>query len=211
MGSIETVTLLVTDLVGSTGLESRIGPAAAEGLRGEHFGLLREAISEAGGRELKNTGDGLTAAFDSAAAAFWGAVSVQQRFERRNRSAEEQLLIKVGVSSGDATAVDGDYFGMPVIEAARLCDRCSGPQILAKELVAHLAGGRGHTFKAMGALELKGLPEPLAAVEVAWEPLGVEAGSLPLPARLQGVPDAGFVGRTEEADRLHELFCEAVA
>jgi class 3 adenylate cyclase len=54
---------------------------------------------------------------------------VQQRFERRNRAAEEQLLIKVGVSLGDATSSDGDYFGMPVIEAARssvVAQRLSG-------------------------------------------------------------------------------------
>jgi hypothetical protein len=127
MGSVETVTLLVTDLVGSTGLESRIGRAAAEELRGEHFGLLRDAIAEAGGRELKNTGDGWTAAFGSAAAAVSCAVSVQQRFERRNRSAGEQLLIKVGVSSGDASAVDGDYFGMPVRELVK--PRSSTPKI----------------------------------------------------------------------------------
>src|ERR1700681_4729423 len=110
MASVETVTLLVTDLVDSTGLESRIGPAAAEELRGEHFGLLREVIDEAGGREFKNTGDGLMAVFASAAAAVSCAVSVQQRFERRNRAAAEPLLIKVGVSSGDATVEEGDYF-----------------------------------------------------------------------------------------------------
>jgi tetratricopeptide (TPR) repeat protein len=136
---------------------------------------------------------------------------MQQRFERRNRSAEEQLLIKVGLSSGDAAAVEGDYFGMPVIEAARLCDRCSGAQILAKELVAHLAGARGHSFKGVGALELKGLPEPLQTVEVMWEPLGAEAWSLPLPARLQEMPPGGFVGRVKEAERLRALFGEAVA
>jgi class 3 adenylate cyclase len=120
---VETVTILITDLVGSTGLESRIGPGAADELRAEHFALLRGAVQESGGREVKNTGDGLIAAFDSASEGVSCAVAVQQRFERRNRSAEDQLLIKVGISVGDATASDGDYFGMPVIEAARLCDR----------------------------------------------------------------------------------------
>jgi tetratricopeptide (TPR) repeat protein len=158
---------------------------------------------------VKNTGDGLVAAFGSAAAAVSGAVSMQQKFECRNRTAGEQLSIKVGVSSGDATAENGDYFGMPVIEAARLCDRCAGAQILAKELVAHLAGGRGHNFQGVGALELKGLPEPLAAVEVVWEPLGDEAGSLPLPSRLRGVPPAGFVGRDVERELLRNLFGQA--
>jgi class 3 adenylate cyclase len=89
--------------VGSTQLESRVGPIVSEELRQEHFDLLREAVSEAGGREVKNTGDGLMVAFDSAAAAVSCAVSIQQRFERRNRSAKEPLLIKAGVSAGDAS------------------------------------------------------------------------------------------------------------
>ena len=210
MSQVETVTILITDLVGSTGLESRIGPGAADELRSEHFSLLRAAIEDTGGRDVKNTGDGLIAAFESASGAVSCAVSIQQRLERRNRTASEQLLIKIGLSLGDATAVEGDYFGMPVIEAARLCDRAAGGQILAKEIVAHLAGGRAdHAFKPVGALELKGLPEPLAAVEVKWEPLGAEAGWLPVPSRLQEIPPAGFVGRAVERERLRVLFEEA--
>ena len=208
---VKTVTILITDLVGSTQLASLVGPIVAEELRTEHFGLLRDAVDGSGGREVKNTGDGLMVAFESAAAAVSCAVSIQQRFERRNRSAAQPLLIKAGVSLGDATVEGGDYFGMPVIEAARLCDRCSGGQILAKELVAHLAGARGPSFRAVGALELKGFPEPLEAVELVWEPLGAEAGSLPLPARLQEMPPGGFVGRLNEAERLRELFGEASA
>ena len=146
-GGVETVTIVITDLVGSTALESRVGPVVSEELRQEHFGLLREVIAEAGGREVKNTGDGLMVAFASAAAAVSCAVSAQQRFEWRNRSAGEPLLVKAGVSSGDASTAEGDVFGMPVIEAARLCDRCSGGQILAKELVAHLAGWARPQFK----------------------------------------------------------------
>jgi class 3 adenylate cyclase len=207
---VETVTILITDLVGSTGLESRIGPGAADELRDEHFALLRGALEESGGREVRNTGDGLIAAFDSASQAVSCAVAVQQRFERRNRAAEEQLLIKVGVSLGDATASDGDYFGMPVIEAARLCEHATGGQILAKEIVAHLAGARQeNSFKSIGELELKGLPEALSTVEVDWEPLGEEGPSLPLPPRLQEMPPGGFVGRAAERERLSELFKEA--
>ncbi len=158
----------------------------------------------------KNTGDGLMLVFDSAVAAVACAVGVQQRFEFRNRSAAEQLMVKVGLSAGDATAEGGDYFGMPVIEAARLCDRCSGGQILAKELVAHLAAGRGHKFTSVGALELKGLPEPLAAVEVVWERRGEDRRLFALPARLQEAPPVGLVGRAEEGERLDELLAQAV-
>jgi class 3 adenylate cyclase len=211
MSSVQTVTILITDLVGSTGLESRIGPAAADELRSEHFSLLRSAIGEASGQEVKNTGDGLIAAFDSASQAVSCAVAVQQRFERRNRKSDEQLMIKVGLSVGDATVTDGDYFGMPVIEAARLCDRAHGGRILAKEIVAHLAGGRhDRPFKAIGGLELKGLPEPLNAVEVGWEPLGEEGSSLPLPPRLREMPPGAFMGRAAERTRLREQFEQAI-
>jgi len=48
--AVETVTILITDLVGSTALESRVGAVVAEELRGEHFSLLRRGIGEAGGR-----------------------------------------------------------------------------------------------------------------------------------------------------------------
>jgi predicted ATPase/class 3 adenylate cyclase len=203
---VETVTILITDLVGSTRLESRVGPIVAEGLREEHFGLLREAVSEAGGREVKNTGDGLMVAFPSAAAAVSCAVSIQQRFERRNRSAAEALLIKAGVSSGDASTAGGDVFGMPVIEAARLCDSCSPGQILAKEIVGHLAAGRGHAFMSVGALELKGLPAPLDVIEVVWEP-AVGAG-IALPERLRELPATAYVGRVPERERLAELWAQ---
>jgi class 3 adenylate cyclase/tetratricopeptide (TPR) repeat protein len=204
---VETVTILITDLVGSTQLESRVGPIVAEELREEHFALLREAAREAGGREVKNTGDGLMVAFESAAAAVSCAVLVQQRFERRNRSADEKLLIKAGVSAGDASTAEGDIFGMPVIEAARLCDRCSAGQILAKDLVAHLAAGRGHAFTSVGALELKGLPEPISAVEVQWEPAPVTG--IALPERLRALPATAYVGRVAERERLAELWGQA--
>ncbi len=206
-GGVETVTIVITDLVGSTALESRVGPVVSEELRQEHFGLLREVIAEAGGREVKNTGDGLIVAFASAAAAVSCAISAQQRFAWRNRSACEPLLVKVGVSSGDTSTAEGDVFGMPVIEAARLCDRCSSGQILAKELVAHLAGGRGHEFKEVGVLDLKGLPAPMPAVEVVWEPL--TSGAIALPERLGELPATRYVGRVTEREQLGEPWGQA--
>ena len=212
MESVETVTILFTDLVGSTGLEIRAGPGAANDLRGEHFALIRGALEETGGREVKNTGDGVMAAFESASAAVACAVSIQQSFERRNRQSDVQLLVRIGVSLGDATLTDGDYFGLPVIEAARLCDRAQGGQILAKEIVGHLASGRdGRAFKPVGELELKGIPEAVSALEVTWAPLEIDETSLPLPPRLQELPPGSFVGRKVEQERLTELLAEAGA
>ena len=116
MPSVETVTILITDLVGSTGLESRVGPVVADELRREHFGVLREAIAEGDGEEVKNTGDGLMVAFSGASAAIDCAVRCSSVMERRNRGAEEQLPIKVGLGMGEATHEGDDYFGMPSID-----------------------------------------------------------------------------------------------
>ena len=73
-----------------------------------------------------------------------------------------------------------------------------GGQIFASEIVAHLAGARGHEFRPLGGLELKGLPaQPLQTV-VVLEPLGEGFGVLPLQSPLQEVPPGGFVGREAE-------------
>ena len=61
--SVELATILLTDLVGSTRLATSVGPVRADELREEHFELLRDAIASSGGREVKNTGDGLMVAF----------------------------------------------------------------------------------------------------------------------------------------------------
>jgi class 3 adenylate cyclase len=76
--AIETVAVLMTDLVGSTAMADRLGPAAAEELRQEHFGLLRGALQRTGGREVKNLGDGLIVAFSSALSR-WRALALPKR------------------------------------------------------------------------------------------------------------------------------------
>jgi len=64
--AIETVSVLMTDLVGSTAMADRVGAAAAEKLRQEHFGLLRGTLERTTFREVKNLGDGLMVVFSSA-------------------------------------------------------------------------------------------------------------------------------------------------
>jgi class 3 adenylate cyclase len=202
------VSVLMTDLVGSTAIADRVGPEAAEALRAEHFGLLRGALERAGGREVKNLGDGLMVVFDSAAQALTCGVAMQQAIEARNRRSEEQLGVRIGVSVGDTTVQDGDYFGEPVVESARLCAHAAGGQIVLNALVRQLAGSRdGHSFQSLGGLELKGISEPVRAFELAWE-LAVASG-LALPERLRELPPTSYVGRVAERERLTELWEQA--
>jgi class 3 adenylate cyclase/tetratricopeptide (TPR) repeat protein len=207
-GSTQTVSMLITDLVGSTAMAERIGPLAAEELRSEHFTLLRGALERTGGREVKNLGDGLMTVFASAAQSLVCAVEMQQAIEARNRRAEEPLAVRIGVSIGEAVVEEGDYFGWPAVEATRLCAAAEGGQIVVNTLVRQVAGAlQDGSFRPLGALELKGISEPIEAFELQWEPL-LSTG-IALPERLREVPATGYVGRQAERDRLTELWADA--
>ena len=96
----ENVTVLFTDMVGSTALASSLAPDAADELRRGHFAILRQAVAEAGGTEVKNLGDGLMVVFASASAALSCAVAMQQGIERDNRGREHSVGLRVGLSGG---------------------------------------------------------------------------------------------------------------
>lgn len=208
MDRTETITVLFTDLVGSTEQSSRLGPAAAEELRSVHFGLLREAITNAGGREVKNLGDGLMAVFSSTKAALDAAVRMQTSIATHNRRSDETISVRIGIAHGDASEESGDYFGEPVVEAARLCAAAQGDQILAADAVRFMARRSGHVFITERELELKGLPEPVVAWDVAWEaPEDVAStGGAALPRRLAHRPTVSVIGRHHERDVISAAF-----
>ncbi len=202
MATTENITVLFTDLVGSTELASSLTPEAGDDVRHKHFSALRQAIATSGGTEVKNLGDGLMVVFPAASAALSCAVAMQQAVHRDNTGVDSPLGLRVGLSSGEASREADDYFGDPVIEAARLCARAEGGQILVSDLARASAGRRSaHSFTSLGELELKGLPEPIETLLVSWEPLQAEApgsGTVPLPTRLTHPPAVGVIGRENE-------------
>jgi class 3 adenylate cyclase/tetratricopeptide (TPR) repeat protein len=207
MANTQTVTVVFTDLVGSTALLSRVGEERAEELRREHFGILRDAITGAGCREVKNLGDGLMIVADSAAQGAAYAVEIQQAFDLRNRRADEPLMVRVGVSLGDADVEDADYFGVPVVEAARLCAHADAGEILVADVVRHLAGTRsGLVFESVGPLDLKGLDQPVETSRVRWTPVDPMEERPPFPVRLEAARSDTFVGRSTESERLLDVW-----
>jgi hypothetical protein len=147
-------------------------------------------------------------AFSSASAAVRCAVAMQQLFERRYRHAEQGLHVRIGVGAGESTVKDGDYFGMPSIEATRLCARAPSDGILISGLAKALAGRcDGVEFVSAGELELKGFPEPMQAFSVSWAPIAEETSAVtrwPLPALLRSVPPVSYVGRVAERAGIEE-------
>ena len=203
-----TAIVLFTDLVGSTELRSRLGEKAADELRHVHDALVAGAVEAGRGVLVKNLGDGIMATFTGAADAVGAAVAIQQAIGRHNRSSAAALEVRIGISAGDVLVEGDDCFGTPVVEAARLCGAAGGGQILASEMVRWLARSGERTFTPVGNLELKGLPEPIPAVQVDWDPL--PESSIPLPTFLTDIGRI-FVGRDGELDRLGQLWKEATA
>ncbi|MEQ1874646.1 MAG: AAA family ATPase [Ilumatobacteraceae bacterium] len=200
-----TVVICFTDIVESTALLSRLGDNVFDELRRRHFAELSREVEALGGEVVKNLGDGLMVSFTSASDAVVAAVAMQRAVDAAGRRREsDQLAIRVGISAGDATFENGDWFGVPVVEGARLCAAAQTGQILVSEVVRLLAGTRGgHEFRSMGAMELKGLAHPVDVSEVGWIPL--EAMSAPLPTPL--IADATslpFSGRHAALTQLRE-------
>ena len=122
--------------------------------------------------------------------------------------------LRIGLSVGEATFESNDYYGDPVIEAARLCAHADAGQILATDAVRVMAGRRSpYLFERLGAIELKGLPEPVGVLDVRWEPLDevTAENGVPLPARLMHVPLTGVVARDTEAALLTDAYKRAAA
>ncbi len=215
MAVTENITVLFTDLVGSTELAAALTPEGADELRRAHFSDLRRAIAGAGATEVKNLGDGLMVTVPSASAALACAIAMQQAVHRDNRRHARDLGLRVGLSGGDVTKEDGDYFGDPVVEAARLCARAGSGQILTADVVRIMAGRRAaQTFHPLGPFALKGLPQEIEVFEVAWDPLDDDRdiiSRVPLPGRLALTPPVGVVGRAAEATILADIFGRVAA
>src|SRR4051794_9176881 len=159
------VTILFTDLVGSTALFDRRGDEAADTMRREHFTALRGAIADHGGREVKSTGDGLMVAFSSAVGAVRCAIAMQQA----TTGAPAGPQVRIGLDAGEPVADGEDLYGTPVIVASRLCDAADAGEILASDLVRQVAGRRGdEVMRPAGSMRLRGLADPVAVADVAW-------------------------------------------
>lgn len=200
--AVRAVTIVFTDLVGSTEERVRVGEERAEQVRRAVFAAQRDAVASHRGTEVKTEGDGLMVVFDSATDALLGALAMQRGVARVGERQALDLGLRVGVGHGEATEERGDWFGLPVVVAARLCATATAGQVLATDLVRSVVGSRGSAFcfDAVGPLDLKGVGVPVDSVAVRAAP----APPASLPPALDPAGRTPFVGRAEELPRLRE-------
>ncbi|HEV2791718.1 MAG TPA: adenylate/guanylate cyclase domain-containing protein [Solirubrobacterales bacterium] len=164
---IEQVAVMFTDVVGSTELLDRFGDDEAHELRRRHFGLLRGAVRDHRGREVKNLGDGLMVVFQSPPTAAACGLEMQ----RAVASAEDPLQLRVGIAAGETVREDDDHFGRPVVVAKRLCDVADPGAVLVSGPVRSLLPDTAVESEQLGPLTLKGLSEPVTTTLLRARPL----------------------------------------
>jgi len=160
--------ILVTDIVGSTELTTRLGDVAALELVRVHDCLVRRGLAAHAGREVEHTGDGIMAVFDEVANAVRAAADIQRRFCAYNAEATEDLRIRIGIDAGEPVAEHNDLFGATVHLAFRLCGEAEADGILVSGSVRELCGQDAARFVGLGTRRLKGFAERMPVFRFEW-------------------------------------------
>jgi class 3 adenylate cyclase len=148
------MTLLFTDVVGSTQQAARLGDLAWHDLLSQHYEALRGQLEVFRGREIVATGDGMLAGFDNTAAALYCAHAVVSDARALG------VPIRAGVNVGEVQLVGSNVRGMAVHEAARIMAAAGANEIFVSETVQVLASTAGLNFDDRGLHTLKGIDTP---------------------------------------------------
>ena len=155
-------TIMFTDIVGSTELTQRLGDEAAMAVVQRHDRIVRDALRELAGREIKHTGDGIMASFFSAVAAARCASRIHRALaEHAQEMGAVPFKIRIGAAAGEPVEDHRDLFGSTVQLAARLCAHAQPEQSLVSNVVAELCIGKGLAFEDLGEISLKGFERPV--------------------------------------------------
>jgi class 3 adenylate cyclase len=156
-------------MVGSTDMTQAKGDAAAQEVVRRHNGIVRQALAEFDGREVKHTGDGIMASFASTANAVDAAIAIQRAVAAHNATAPAiPVHLRIGINAGEPIQEEDDLFGTTVQLAARVCAKAEPEQVLCSNVVRELSQGKGRRFASLGEHDLKGFRDPVALYEVLW-------------------------------------------
>jgi class 3 adenylate cyclase/DNA-binding CsgD family transcriptional regulator len=202
---VGTVTVLFTDVEGSTDLRTREGDDVAQEILRTHERLLREQLEKHGGREIVFLGDGFMVAFASARKAITCAIGIQRCIDEHNReNPNRQIRVRTGLNTGEVLQESGTLYGAAVNAAARIAAKANGGQILVSQIVKELSGAvPDFTFVNRGLFSLKGFATRWRLHEVMWKE--DSGGSLSAAGTLQK-PSVPATGVTLSHAQLEETY-----
>jgi DNA-binding NarL/FixJ family response regulator/class 3 adenylate cyclase len=152
-----TVTLVFTDVEGSTQLVQQLGDGYAQVLA-DHRRLLRDAVASGEGHVVDHRGDEFFVVFGDARRAADSVLALQRAFADHEWPEGVELRVRVGMHTGEPAIREETYFGLDVHRAARICQAGSGGQVLVSQRT-HEELDAGHDLLDLGDHELPGLPD----------------------------------------------------
>jgi class 3 adenylate cyclase len=168
-----TVTLLFSDIEGSTRLLERLGDGYDDLLE-EHRRIVRRALGQHGGHEVRTEGDAFFVAFARAGDAVRAAVAAQRGLAESEWPPEGTVRVRMGVHTGEPRVVSGDYIGLDVHCAARICTAAHGGQVVVSEATERVLAAQpveGVRLHDLGVCRLKDLSRPVGLYQVRAERL----------------------------------------
>jgi class 3 adenylate cyclase len=167
------VTVMFTDLVGSTDLTERLGDATWHRILGEHRALVRASLVAHGGSEVGTQGDGFLVRFPSPDAGVACAVDIQRQMGAHRDGGSFTPELRVGIHAGEAMADDEDLVGRVINLASRVTSAAGPSEILVTEPVAdHVSPGV--VLVDRGLVSLKGIAQARHLFAVDWRPDSTE-------------------------------------
>ena len=163
------VTMLMTDIEGSTALVHQLGPRYRE-LIDQVWAMLREAVAAAGGHEVEARADEFFAVFEAPRAAVDAAIAVQRNIGGHAWIDGLDVRVRVGIHSGYPTSTDDNYIGMDVHTTARICAVGHGGQVVVSANTREgvkASSPKDVRFVSLGSYRLRGLPEAVGLYQVA--------------------------------------------
>jgi len=165
-----TVTILFSDIEGSTAMTERLGDKRAQKVLRAHNAIVREQVAAHAGFEVKSQGDGFMIAFQSARRALRCAIAVQRAIAAHaERQPDAAVRVRIGLHTGEPIKEADDFFGHSVITAARIAAQAAGGEILVSSLIRELTESVGEfTFGDVRSVRLKGLSGTRKVSNVTW-------------------------------------------
>jgi class 3 adenylate cyclase len=187
-----TVTIMFTDMEGSTNLISTRGFTESHEIMKAYESIVDEKVAEHAGRRIKGLGDGLMVSFGSSRHGVECALDIQRAIAEYSRqNPERKVKIRIGLNTGEVVEEAGDIFGAAVNVAARVAGKAKGGEILVSDVVRQLVGPVAEiVFGYRGAYKLKGFPDRWRLHEVTPGETITTTTALPT--------GDGFVGRDQE-------------
>lgn len=163
------VTMLMTDIEGSTGLVHHLGPRYREVID-QVWLILRGGVADAGGHEVEARADEFFAVFESPRCAVDAAVSVQRDLMERTWVDDLDVRVRIGIHSGYPTSTEDNYIGIDVNTTSRITAVGHGGQVVVSSNTREgvkASAPKDVRFMALGTHKLRGLPAPVPLFQVA--------------------------------------------